>query len=87
VDFIKIDGQFVRDVNEDPVARAMVSSIVNVARVLCIETIAEKVENERAEACMRTLGADYVQGFYIGRPRPLIVNVTSDNVTPLARIA
>jgi diguanylate cyclase (GGDEF)-like protein len=71
VDFIKIDGQFVRDINNDAVARAMVSSIVNVANVMNIETVAEKVEHEAVQACLRSLGVDYVQGFYVGRPQPL----------------
>ena len=71
VDFIKIDGQFVRDINNDAVARAMVSSIVNVANVMNIETVAEKVEHEAVQACLRSLGVDYVQGFHVGRPQPL----------------
>jgi diguanylate cyclase (GGDEF)-like protein len=71
VDFIKIDGQFIRDINNDAVARAMVSSIVNVANVMNIETVAEKVEHEAIQACLRSLGVDYVQGFYVGRPQQL----------------
>ncbi len=81
VDFIKIDGQFVREINSDPVARAMVTGIVNVARVLAIQTVAEKVESEAGERCLESLGVDYVQGFHVGAPAPLA------HVIPLARTA
>jgi len=71
VDFIKIDGQFVREVTTDPVARAMVASIISVARVLELETVGEKVEDESVERCLRSMGVDYAQGFHVGRPRAL----------------
>ncbi len=66
LDFLKIDGQFVREIDRDPVARAMVSSIVSVARVLKLLTIAEMVDCEAARRCLQRLGVDYVQGNYIG---------------------
>jgi diguanylate cyclase (GGDEF)-like protein/PAS domain S-box-containing protein len=81
VDFIKIDGQFVHDINNDAVARAMVTSIISVAKVLKIETVAEKVENAQTMHCLRALGVDYVQGFHIARPQPV------DTTTELARTA
>ena len=68
VDFLKIDGQFVRDINIDPVARAMVESIINVAKVLNIETVAEKVENDEIQRCLQSMGVDYAQGFHVGVP-------------------
>jgi diguanylate cyclase (GGDEF)-like protein/PAS domain S-box-containing protein len=70
VDYLKIDGQFVRDIGTDPVARVIVSSVISVARVLRLETVAEKVEDEAARRCLETLGADYVQGHLVGRPQP-----------------
>ncbi len=83
LDFIKIDGQFVRDLGRDPVARVIVSSVISVARVLKLETVAEKVEDDTARRCLENLGVDYVQGYLIGRPRPLAAEPSGD----LARTA
>jgi Amt family ammonium transporter len=49
----------------------MVGSIVNVAKVLELETVAEKVEDGDAEELLRRMGVDYVQGFHVGRPQPI----------------
>lgn len=72
IDFIKIDGAFVRDVDRDPIDRAMVEAINNIGHVMGIKTIAEFVETEAIAAVLRGLGVDYAQGYYIGRPEPLV---------------
>lgn len=72
VDYIKIDGQFVRDCYRDGVNLAMVDSIHRIGRVMGLKTIAESVENEAAYRRMREIGVDYCQGFYFGVPRPLL---------------
>ncbi len=72
VDYLKIDGAFVRDVVTDPVDLAMVRSINDMGHALGKRTVAEFVEGA---AILRTLkdevGVDYGQGYHFGRPRPL----------------
>ena len=71
VDFIKIDGLFVKDILEDNIDLAMVRSINEVAHVLNKKTIAEFVENEDILNILKQLGVDYAQGYYISKPVPL----------------
>ncbi len=71
VDFIKIDGQFVRGIARDPIQRALVESINHVGHVMQMKTIAEWVEDDEILALTRLMNVDYVQGFGIARPRPL----------------
>ena len=71
VDILKIDGEFVRSMENDPIRRAMVASINQVAQVMGIETIAEWVETEATYEMLRELGVDYVQGFWLHRPEPM----------------
>jgi EAL domain-containing protein (putative c-di-GMP-specific phosphodiesterase class I) len=71
VDFLKIDGLFVKDILEDKFDLAMVKSINEVGHVMNKKTIAEFVENERIFNLLKTLGVDYAQGYGIGRPVPL----------------
>jgi diguanylate cyclase (GGDEF)-like protein/PAS domain S-box-containing protein len=71
VDFLKIDGIFVEDIAKDPVSLAMVNSINEIGHVMGMETIAEFVENDLILAKLRSIGVNYVQGYEIGRPRPL----------------
>ena len=67
VDYIKIDGAFVKDVSTDPVSRAMVDSIQQMARAMKLKTIAERVENEQTLNILREIGIDYAQGCHLGR--------------------
>lgn len=71
VDYLKIDGAFVRDINHAPVDLAMVKSINEVGHVMGKKTIAEYVENEAICERLRTLGVDYAQGNAMGRPIPI----------------
>ncbi|MBU0500291.1 MAG: EAL domain-containing protein [Gammaproteobacteria bacterium] len=71
VDFLKIDGTFVRDMFNDPIDLAMVRSINDIAQVLGKRTIAEFVESEAIKDELQKLGVDFVQGFAISRPEPL----------------
>lgn len=71
VDFLKIDGLFVKDILDDKVDLAMVRSINEVGQVLNKHTIAEFVENDEIFALLNTLGVDYAQGYGIGKPVPL----------------
>ncbi len=67
-DYIKIDGDFVRNISTDSQDRAFVKSIISLARDMHISTIAEYVENEDVLAAVKELGADYAQGYHVGRP-------------------
>ena len=68
VDFLKIDGHFVREINIDPLDRAMVTAIHSVGHAAGIATIAEWVEHEAALEVLRAIGVDYVQGFATASP-------------------
>jgi len=72
VDFVKIDGFFVKDVVTDPVDLAMVKAINDMAHAMGKQTIAEFVEDKEILEKLIALGVDYVQGFGIAQPMPLI---------------
>lgn len=71
VDFIKIDGEFVRDIATNPIDRAMVQSIHGIAKAMQIKTIAEFVESASALEMLTTMGVHYGQGFHLGKPIPI----------------
>ncbi|MEQ1621853.1 MAG: EAL domain-containing protein [Methylococcales bacterium] len=71
VDYLKIDGLFVKDILDDKVDLAMVKSINEVGHVMEKKTIAEFVENEQIFNLLKELGVDYAQGYGIGKPVPL----------------
>ncbi len=71
VTHLKIDGSFVRDVVVDQRSQAMMSAIVQLARAMRLETVAECVESDAIHQAIRALGVGYGQGFSIGRPVPL----------------
>ncbi len=71
VDYFKIDGSFVREMDSSPLAAAVVLSITQIAHVLDKRTIAEHTENQRQRAALTDLGVDYAQGYAIDRPQPL----------------
>ena len=70
VDFLKIDGSFVRDMQNDPVDAAMVEAINRIGKVMGIRTIAESVEDDATLAWLRELGVDFAQGSGIASPQP-----------------
>ncbi|HQT26467.1 MAG TPA: EAL domain-containing protein, partial [Burkholderiales bacterium] len=77
VDFLKIDGSFVKDMADDPVDMAMVESINRIGQVMGIRTIAEFVEDDVALEKLRSLGVNYAQGYRIHKPEPLIGSESS----------
>ncbi len=72
VDYLKIDGAFVRDLAHSETDYAMVKSMNEVGHSLGIKTIAEYVESEEILAKLREIGVDYAQGYHIGKPRLLM---------------
>jgi EAL domain-containing protein (putative c-di-GMP-specific phosphodiesterase class I) len=71
VDYLKIDGGFVKDMIEDPIDRAMVEAINQIGHVMGIQTVAVFVENEAILQELRKIGVDFAQGYGIEKPQPL----------------
>ena len=70
VDYLKIDGAFVKDIVCDPIDRAMVNSINEIGQVMGMQTIAEFVESEEIKMSLKEIGVDFAQGFCIHKPQP-----------------
>ncbi len=70
VDFLKIDGGFVKDMADDPIDRAMVEAINSIGHVMGKQTIAEFVDGERVIRLLREMGVDFAQGYGVAKPRP-----------------
>ena len=71
LDYLKIDGSFMRNLARDTVNQAMVTAMIKLARTLNFKVIAEQVEDSAAADAARKMGVDYLQGYAIGRPQPL----------------
>lgn len=70
VDYLKIDGIFVKDIVDDPINHAMVKSINDIGQVMGMQTIAEFVENDEIKGMLREIGVNYIQGYAIDTPQP-----------------
>lgn len=71
VNFLKMDGAYVKDITSSKVDLAMAKAIQSVAQSMEIQTIAEYVEDEATLDCLKDMGVAYAQGFYLNRPIPL----------------
>jgi EAL domain-containing protein (putative c-di-GMP-specific phosphodiesterase class I) len=71
VDYLKIDGAFVRDITSNPIDRAMVEAVHKIGHQMGLKTVAEYVESDQILAVLRQIGVDYVQGNGVHRPEPL----------------
>jgi diguanylate cyclase (GGDEF)-like protein/PAS domain S-box-containing protein len=83
MDFLKIDGRFVRDLISDPLDQVAVRSFTEIAAVAGLRTIAEFVDNQAVMDKLRTMGVDYAQGYLIHKPAPideLLVSVREKEV-------
>ena len=74
VNYLKIDGGFIKEISSDKIDRAMVVSIQQVGQVMQLKTIAEQVENESILTVLEEIGIDYVQGYHLGRPQAVAGN-------------
>ena len=83
VDEIKIDGVFVQGMLHDTVDRAIVNSIVQIAHSVGKTTVAEFVENADLLRLLKESGVDYVQGYYISKPKQIALEIKNQNVYPL----
>lgn len=79
VDFLKIDGSFIKDMVDDPMDRAMVESINQIGHLMGLKTIAEFVESDAILEELKTLRIDYVQGYGIHRPELLVAAQSQEN--------
>lgn len=71
VNYLKIDGSFVRDALNNSRSESMIKAIAQLAKVMSMQTIAEYVETDALRIRMADLGVDYGQGYCMGRPQPL----------------
>ena len=71
VDYLKIDGSFIRNIAHDPIDRAMADTINRVGHIMGLQTVAEYAESEVTISELRTLGVDFAQGYAVQRPQPL----------------
>ncbi|HTW37288.1 MAG TPA: EAL domain-containing protein [Steroidobacteraceae bacterium] len=71
MDYLKIDGSFMRNLSRDSVNQAMVTAMIKLARTLNFKVIAEQVEDAAALDAAKRMGVDFVQGYAIARPQPL----------------
>jgi EAL domain-containing protein (putative c-di-GMP-specific phosphodiesterase class I) len=71
VDYLKIDGRFVKEIRNDRVDETIVETIQRLGQVMGLKTIAEWVEDAETLEKLRSMNVDYVQGFHVAPPRPL----------------
>ena len=71
IDYLKIDGNYIRNIARDSINHAMVSAMIKLARTLDFQIVAEEVEDRDSFEAVRGLGVDFVQGYIIERPRPM----------------
>jgi len=71
IDYLKVDGEFIRNITTDPTDHIFVKSIIDIAHAMDIGVVTEFVEDEHILRRVKELGADYAQGFGVHRPEPL----------------
>ncbi len=77
IDWIKIDGMFVRDMFNDDVNMIFVKNIIEIAKAMGKETVAEYVENQEILSKVKEFGVSYAQGYTLGRPEQLFSEPSS----------
>ena len=80
MDYLKIDGSFIKNLAADTVNQAMVAAMIELSRSLHFRVVAEQVEDQLSLDTVTGMGIDFVQGFAIGRPQPLSVIPNSNGV-------
>jgi diguanylate cyclase (GGDEF)-like protein/PAS domain S-box-containing protein len=82
--YLKIDIEFIRELEKNPDDQQLVQAIVSIARGLGQKTVAEGVEDAATLATVRKLGVDYAQGFHLGRPEPAEDDAQAEQMTERA---
>jgi diguanylate cyclase (GGDEF)-like protein len=86
VDYLKIDGSYVRELTHDPVDRAMVEAVNQIGHAMGIRTIAEYVGDRSILGALATIGVDFAQGYAIDKPQPLVfADDSHGTVTPFVK--
>ncbi|MDJ0591344.1 MAG: EAL domain-containing protein [Pleurocapsa sp. MO_226.B13] len=80
VDYLKIDGSFIKELNVNPTSKVMVEAINHIAEGTGLKTVAEFVENEDILSSVRDLNVDYAQGFHLSRPSVLMDAISAKDV-------
>jgi EAL domain-containing protein (putative c-di-GMP-specific phosphodiesterase class I) len=81
VEYLKIDGAFVRGMATDNIDYAVVEAIFHIGKVMGIKTIAESVENAETVCALKQIGVDFAQGYHLARPIPMteaVARLTAD---------
>ncbi|MBU2862287.1 EAL domain-containing protein [Reinekea forsetii] len=78
VQYVKIDGMFIRDLSDKKIDKTLVESMNNIAHALNKKTIAEFIENEKSVGILQSLNVDYGQGFYLHKPEPFTAYITNE---------
>jgi len=71
LDYLKIDGTYIRNILTDKTDQALTASMVDVAHALGLKVIAEYVDSEATYSWLKALGVDYAQGYWVHEPEPL----------------
>ena len=87
VDYLKIDGSFIKELNVNPASKVMVEAISHIAEGIGLKTVAEFVENEAILNSVRDLRVDYAQGFHLGRPGTLLDAISTKVISPSEIVA
>ncbi|MDD3463425.1 MAG: EAL domain-containing protein [Sulfurospirillaceae bacterium] len=80
VDYIKIDGSLIKTIDQNEDMRIVVQTIVNFAKELKIQTVAEYVHSHAVLKCVKDIGIDFAQGFYIGRPTEEVIDTPQEHL-------
>ncbi len=72
IDYLKIDGCFVKNILEEEIDAGMVEAMNNIAHAMKLKTVAEFVENSEIQAALVSMGVDYLQGYGLHKPEPLV---------------
>lgn len=81
VDYLKIDGMFVKDMIDDKIDYAMVKAINDIGKIMQMQTIAEFVENNDIKNALSEIGVDYAQGYGVHKPQPFEDIINTQHVT------
>ena len=83
VQYIKIDGVFIRKLAESEVDQTIVRAVVDIARIMGKKTVAEFVGDEQTFELIKKIGIDYAQGYFIGKPAREIVALSTPQIIEL----
>ena len=86
VDYLKIDGSFIREITTDAISRSMVEAICQIGKTMGLALVAEYVGNDETVAVLRAAGVDFAQGYHIGKPVPIkeITDRLQESAAPAA---